>query len=146
MENQEENQDITDNYFNKPSLVLRVKSIMIDSLVVILLMYLTSIFLDILNVESGKIRGLCLVFILLYEPILVAISRTVGQKVMGLRLRNYNNLIELNKKTNINILSSMIRFIGKITLGWISLLTIHSNVYGQAIHDIIGNSIMTIEK
>jgi hypothetical protein len=48
-------------------------------------------------------------------------------------------------KTNINIFYSIFRYLSKLLLGWISLLTIHSDDYGRAIHDKIGNSVMTIE-
>ena len=64
-------------YFNKPSLVLRVKSIMIDSIIIIVLMYIAYLLLDNLGIESGKIRGIALGLIFLYEPVLTAVNRTI---------------------------------------------------------------------
>jgi len=145
MESTKNYQSKVEKYFNKPSLILRIKSMMIDSFMIIILMYLTTVLLESFDVESGMIRGSSLILVLLYEPILVTINRTVGQKIMGIRVRKFSEFINSNEKVNINIFSSMVRFVGKLTLGFLSLLTIHSDKYGQAIHDKFGNSIMTIE-
>jgi len=150
MDNQETNivldqieqEEIT---FNRPSLLTRIKSMLADSLVVIALMTIAATILNMLNIESGLVRGITLSIILLYEPIMVAIDRTIGQRIMGLRVRNYAKFINEDTSENITIFYSLFRFAAKILLGWISLLTIHSNTYGQAIHDKVGNSVMTFE-
>ena len=133
-------------YFSKPSLLLRIKSIFIDSLVIIVLMMIASNILTFFNVDSGTIRGSVLALILLYEPIFTSLNRTLGQKVMGLRVRNFSTLKNSKESKNINIAWSLLRFLTKTLLGWISLLTIHSNTYGKAIHDGVANSVMTLEK
>lgn len=129
-------------FFNKPSLVLRVKATMIDAILVIILMYLFSIVLNHLDIESGLIRGVCLALAFLYEPILVSKNRTIGQKIMGLKVANYRTFTDLDSTNDISILSSLFRYAVKIVLGWISLLTIHSDKYGQALHDKMANSIV----
>lgn len=133
------------DYYNKPNLMLRVKSMVIDSFVIIVLMYASSFLLGLLNIESGNVRGVALGLIFLYEPIMTSMHRTVGQKLMGLRVRKYK-AYKNNMVVNISIFSALIRYVFKLLLGWISLLTIHSDTYGQAIHDKIGNSLMTIER
>ena len=138
----EDNQE----YFNKPNLVLRVKSMTIDTFVIVTLMYAFSVILDSLNITSGNIRGVALGLIILYEPLLTSINRTVGQKLMGLRVRQFRAYKNQKQSKNINIFLSLIRYIFKLLLGWISLLTIHSDTFGRAIHDKIGNSLMTFEK
>lgn len=143
LDNQEERQKV---YFNKPSLVLRIKSMMVDTVVVILLMILASQILNFFNVESSLIKGIALGLIVLYEPILISLNRTVGQKIMGLRVRSFSGYSKTDESKNINIFWSILRFLMKSLLGWISLLTIHSNDYGKAIHDSLANSIMTLEK
>jgi len=130
--------------FFKPSMILRVKSMFIDSLVLVALMYLASLVLNSFNIESGSIRGLFLI-IFLYEPIATSLGQTLGQKIMGLRVRRFKSNVHDNQPRNINIVLSLIRFWGKIFLGWISLLTIHTSKYGQAIHDKLSSSIMTLE-
>lgn len=139
---QVEQEEIT---FNRPSLLARFKSMLADSVVIIILMIVASTILNTLNIESGLVRGIALGLVFLYEPIMVAIDRTIGQRIMGIRVRNYTKFINESSHQNINIFYSLIRYAGKILLGWISLLTIHSNPYGQAIHDKIGNSVMIFE-
>ena len=126
--------------------MLRIKSMMIDAVVVIVLMMIASQILNFFNVESGLIKGLTLGLIAFYEPVLISFNRTVGQKFMGLRVRNFKAYSTSGESININIFWSILRFITKSLLGWISLLTIHSNDYGKAIHDSVANSVMTLEK
>jgi len=129
--------------FYKPSLLIRIKSTLIDSAVVILLMFVAAFILNSLQVESGTVRGLAMGLIILYEPLFVALGNTIGQKAMGLGVVKSSSLKQSGASENINIFSSILRYLAKIFLGWISLLTIHSDKYGQAIHDKVGNSIMT---
>ena len=119
---------------------------LIDTMFLIGLAYFLTLFLESMNIVSGESRKIALAIILLYEPILVAIGGTVGQRIMGLRVRVKKSFVEKREKKNINFFSSLLRYISKILLGWISLLTIHSDKYGQALHDKIGSSVMTFEK
>jgi len=134
----------TDIYFDKPGLILRIKSMLIDSVVLIALMLLISLVLNGLGIESGIIRGVFLVAVWLYEPLFTSINRTLGQTIMGLqvsRLADLQNGVELRP---ISFPASIIRFIVKVFLGWLSLLTIHSSRYGQAIHDKAADSVMIL--
>lgn len=142
-----ENANVFDfEYFNKPSLLLRIKSMIIDSVIIVLLMFISFLILDALEIGSGLVRGVFLVLIFLYEPLMTSFNRTVGQKFMGLRVRKMNSIKRESVYQNINLGQSMLRYFGKVFLGWISLLTIHSNEFGRAIHDIMGMSVMTMEK
>jgi uncharacterized RDD family membrane protein YckC len=132
-------------YFYKPSLLLRVKAMMIDSFIIVILMMIATFLLNTLNIQSGLVRGIFFVLIFLYEPIFVSFNRTLGQKIMGLRVLKYNVFTENGVHENISIFSSIFRYVFKYLLGWISLLLIHSDKYGQAIHDKIGNSVMTLD-
>ena len=133
-------------YFSKPPLLLRIKSIFIDMIVVIILMMASLKILTLCSIESRVISGVILTLVLLYEPILTSINRTLGQKMMGLRVRSFSTLKNSKESKNINIVWSLLRYLTKTLLGWISLLTIHSNTYGKAIHDSVANSVMTLEK
>lgn len=131
--------------FDKPSLIKRIKCTIIDTMMIILIMYLISIVINGLNIKSGLVRGLALGLTLLYEPIMTSIARTIGQQIMGLRVLNFapESINENDKK--ISLVKSLARYFFKVTLGWISLLTIHSDIYGRAIHDKVSSSIMTNE-
>ena len=132
-------------FFNKPSLTHRIKSMIIDTMVLIFLMMLFTNILGALDIKSGLVRGICFGLVVLYEPILVTMGSTIGQKIVGLSVINYAHYKKDNKKHNIHFISSLIRYALKISLGWLSLLTIHSDIYGRAIHDKGGNSIMTFK-
>jgi len=129
-------------FIYKPSLFLRIKSVIIDNIVVLGLIFIAAALINKLEIESGGIKGIVLLIILLYEPILVTLGGTIGQRILKLRIINASEYKKNGKKKNINILSSLLRYITKLFLGWISLLTIHSDKLGQAIHDKSGNSIM----
>ncbi len=130
-------------YFHKPSLVLRVKSTILDSIILIILMFIVFAVLNQFSIESTTVKRICMLFIILYEPITVTLGGTVGQRVMGLRVSDFSNYVNQKSHKNINLINSILRFIAKVFLGWISLLTIHSDDYGKAIHDSIGKSLMT---
>ncbi len=129
--------------FYKPSLISRVKSTVIDSGVLLGLFFLFAFILNTLKIESGQIRGIALILIFLYEPVLVVLGGTFGQRLMGLEVVKASQFKGNGNSVKINFINSIIRYIAKVFLGWISLLTIHSSSYGQAIHDKLGNSLMT---
>ncbi len=131
--------------FNRPSLLVRIKSMLADGIVIIVLMMIAATILNALNIQSGLVRGIAFALIWLYEPVMIAVDRTIGQRIMGLRVRNYTKYIDEDTPKNINIVYSLLRYLAKALLGWVSLLTIHSNKYGQAIHDKVANSVMTFE-
>ena len=131
-------------FFDKPSLVLRIKSMLIDAVVLIALMMLMAWVLNGLEVASGTVRGLCFLAILLYEPVLVTVNRTIGQAMVGLQVRRLSDLKSGVQPRPISIFASIARYVVKGLLGWISLLTIHSDRYGQAIHDKAASSVMVM--
>jgi len=133
--------DKSEVVFYKPSLLLRVKSTLIDSSVVIILWFVCAILFNSIEV-SDTVRMGAMMLTILYEPIFVAFGNTLGQKFMGLRVIKSTNYKESGTKLSINIVSSIFRYFLKISLGWISLLIIHSDDYGQAIHDKLAKSIM----
>lgn len=40
------------------------------------------------------------------------------------------------------LILSVLRFVFKLLLGWISFLTVHANPKRRAIHDMVGHSVM----
>lgn len=135
-------ENIEDFFFAKPSLATRVKSSIIDGVMIIVLMLLASKFISMFDIESSIFNAVVFAIILLYEPICTSLGQTLGQKITGLKVVRIRNYIEDNKTQNINIFSSIARYISKGMLGWISLLIIHSDRYGQALHDKVGGSVM----
>jgi uncharacterized RDD family membrane protein YckC len=122
---------------NYPLLVARIKSTFIDSMLILFVLVIVMMATEdlehstIIKVLLGLILGL------LYEPVLSVYSATVGQRLTGIRIRKTTDL-----SRRINLLQSIIRFVVKITLGWISFITIHMNPKRRAIHDFVAGSVM----
>lgn len=129
-------------FFAKPPLIQRIKSTIIDTAVIFILMLIASKVLQSLDIESGSVNAILIVLILLYEPICISLGKTLGQKITGLKVSRLNNYIENGETKKLNFFLAFARYMSKVLLGWISLLTIHSDKYGQAIHDKIGSSVM----
>lgn len=124
---------------NYARLSTRVKAAVIDSIVLITLMYSATEIFNVFEFVSNSVRISVFIFIfLLYEPILVTLfGATVGHFFNDIVVKK-----EKNETQNINFPTAVIRFILKATLGWISLLTIHGDKKGQAIHDSFAKSIV----
>ncbi|WP_257667325.1 RDD family protein [Parapedobacter tibetensis] len=121
-----------------PSLVDRIKSTFIDTVVIIVAMFICSHALDGLPDAAGWMRAVCFVAVfLLYDPLCTAFGCTVGNYFMKIRVRQNE---DHNKR--INFSSALIRYIVKALLGWVSFLTIHSNAEKRAVHDMAAGSIM----
>jgi hypothetical protein len=122
---------------NYASVIDRVKSTTIDTLLLIACFYLLSDILNSINNVSESLRILLFICILMYEPIFISLNGTFGNHKNSIRVRK-------NKDTTkkLNFFQSLLRYILKISLGWISLIFILMNQKGRALHDIISGSIM----
>jgi uncharacterized RDD family membrane protein YckC len=126
---------------NYPSLLLRMQSSFVDIILLLVFMVIVTNIFDAMqsantNIPDWVIQFL-FIFIFFYEPICVSLGCTLGQKIMGIRVRQYQQ----NQK-NINIFFSVLRYIVKLSLGWLSFITIKSNAQSRAIHDIVGQSLV----
>ena len=128
-----------------PDLKTRVQSMLIDSMVIVVLMFGAAWILDKSGIGGDENEGWikAVVFIAIwgvYEPLSMTLGCTIGNYLMGIRVRRHE--IPTNK---INILQAYVRFLVKLFLGWISFLFIHSNKERRAMHDLASGSVM-IEK
>ena len=76
-----------------------------------------------------------------YEPLLNSVACTVGQIVMGIRVRRYRD-----RSRRINLLQGYFRWLFKFILGWYSFLTLTRTKERRAVHDIVSGSIMLKRK
>lgn len=133
-------------YFRRPSLSIRIKSTLIDGVIILILMCLAAGILNGLEIESGTVRGIALGLVFLYEPLLISFGQTIGQRMTGLRVIRKTPYADNDRMRRIIFPASLLRSITKILLGWISLLIIHHNQYGRAIHDQLSGSLMVFAK
>ena len=117
----------------------RVKAAFIDSIVMIIFMIIvTSVFGSMDQVPDWA-RISAFVFIFgLYDPIFTSsFGGTIGHMVFQMRVKR-----EKDETKNIIFPFAIIRFLFKILLGWISLLTVGSSKKRKAIHDAIAGSVV----
>lgn len=124
-----------------PSLSDRIQSTMIDGLLLIGLSFITARVLDGYNNVPDYLRiGIFSFLFLLYEPLLVSTGCTVGQLAKGIRVRQNQD-----PTRRINFLFSLVRYLFKVLLGFVSFFTIHSNPKRRAIHDLASDSVMIVK-
>ncbi|HEU4471698.1 MAG TPA: RDD family protein [Flavisolibacter sp.] len=121
-----------------PTLADRVQSTFIDSIFIIVLMFVFASWLDRYENAPDWIR-IVLFFGLwgIYEPLATALGGTIGNHLKGIRVRQSGN-----EAKRLNVLKAFFRYVVKIGLGWISFITIHSNPQKRAIHDLVAGSVM----
>jgi uncharacterized RDD family membrane protein YckC len=125
-----------------PSLSDRIQSTFIDTILIVILMFACASLLDKFQDPPDWVR-IALFFTLfgLYEPLCVTFGCTVGNYAKGIRVRRVDDVTK-----RINIFQAFFRYLLKMTLGWISFLTIHSNQERRAIHDLAVGSVMINDK
>ncbi|RKD85080.1 RDD family protein [Mangrovibacterium diazotrophicum] len=127
--------------YNYPGVSLRVKAVVSDSIVLLILIIGATYLLESFNNVPGYVRGIVFVGMFLYDPILTsACGGTLGHLLFGIRVKRQND-----QQRNIFFPLALIRYIVKIALGWISLVTVMSNKKGKAIHDMIVGSVVRYE-
>ena len=122
-----------------PYLSTRLKSTLIDSVVVVIGgMYLASTIFERLGEvpDSWRIATLFGLFFI-YEPLSQTLGCSLGNYMMGIRVRSATD-----ESRRINFFRAMLRLAVKLSLGWVSFVTIHSNPKRQALHDIAAGSVM----
>ena len=117
----------------------RVKAALIDSMFligeIILASYIFSLFENV--PDYAKIIVFVFIF-LLYDPLFTSLfGGTIGHMIMNIRVKRSRN-----EERNILFPLAIIRFIVKVFLGWLSLLTVTGNNKKKAIHDMVVGSVV----
>jgi uncharacterized RDD family membrane protein YckC len=121
-----------------PELIDRVQSTFIDTLLIVLLIFVFSNVLDnYANVPDEARMAMFLFLFVIYEPVSMALGCTLGNYIKRIRVRQHSNTTK-----RINLFQAIIRYPVKIFLGWVSFLTIHSNPKRRAIHDLVSGTVM----
>ena len=121
-----------------PQLSERIQSTLIDTILIVALMFLFTNLLDKFNNVPDEVRIILFVGLFIaYEPLCMTLGCTLGNFIKGIRVKKYSNTTK-----RINIFQAIIRYVVKVCLGWVSFLTINSNPKRRAIHDLISGSVM----
>ena len=119
------------------SLIDRIKATIFDQLVVVGLIVLFSQSFDFFGYEGTTLRLIALFIVLMYEPIMVSLGGTLGQRTQKITVKKASN-----EEKNISILSAFVRYLLKVLLGVVSLFTVSFNPEKKAIHDLLSGSIV----
>jgi uncharacterized RDD family membrane protein YckC len=126
----------TENYVGVTD---RVKAVLADSAVIITFMFIVSYAFSLFEYVPVNARIIAFVFIyLLYDPLFTSIfGGTIGHFIIGIRVKR-----EKDQMKNILFPLAIIRFLAKVSLGWISLLTVMGSKKRKAIHDKLVGSVV----
>ena len=102
-------------------------------------MYIISEVFALIGGANDNTKIIISVFIfVLYDPLFTTIyGGTIGHTLTNISVRKAKNI---NK--NIALSLAIIRFLLKVTLGWLSLITIGASEKKTAIHDKAANSVV----
>ena len=120
-----------------PSILTRYLSTLIDGLFILLMVIITSfIFQEQTKLIEAVRVVIILTMFLIYEPLCTSIFCTLGQKIMGIRVRRIDTF------DKIPIHFAYLRILTKIFLGFISFFTVMFSKNKRAIHDFAGKSVV----
>mgnify|MGYP002777335508 CR=1 FL=1 len=120
------------------SLPVRIKSVVVDSIVVVVLLCLFAIITNSISNPPEWLRISLLAFAFgLYEPLCTATVGTVGQNMFGIKVRRLDNM-----DLKLSLWMALRRYIVKCLLGTISFIAISFTSRKVAIHDMAAGSIV----
>ena len=124
---------------NYPVILDRVKAALIDTTFLIGEIILASYIFSLFDNVPDLARIIIVIFIfLLYDPLFTSLfGGTIGHMIMNIRVKRSQN-----EERNIIFPLAIIRFIVKVLLGSISLLTLIGYNKKKAIHDIVAGSVV----
>lgn len=116
----------------------RFRALFVDGVVLGLGFLVTIYFVKMFGVQPPLLEAIIIFSIVgSIEPLFVSVTgSSLGHHAVGLRVRR------ASEDKRLNVLLSYARFVAKIPLGLLSLLTVLTTRKHQAIHDLIGNSIV----
>jgi len=122
-----------------PQIIERVKAVLIDMVILLAFMFgMTKLFSQFENVND-QFRIVAAVFIaFIYDPLFTSLfGGTLGHFAVGIRVKRANN-----ENKNILFPLALVRYLFKVYLGWISLITVYFNKRSKAIHDMVVGSVV----
>jgi len=119
-----------------PTILRRYLSTLIDGWLILTLLFMLPYFIE--DKENTLYLRLIIAALMLfgYEPLFTSKLCTLGQKIMGIRIRTFGNYQKLNYP------AALLRVIIKWILGFISLFTIIFSKDKRALHDFASGSIV----
>ncbi len=124
-----------------PKLFLRIKGMLMDSLVFGVLLFSMVLASIQVGIENTALKTVFIVLpLLIFEPAFICLTGgSLGHHYAGIRV------VDGTTENNLNFFRCVIRFVVKIPLGIISLVSMVLTKRHQAIHDYLSNSVVTFK-
>src|SRR6185503_3147935 len=113
--------------YELPTLTDRVKSTLVDAVLIFLLMGLVSEVFNFFPNVPDWVRITVMIMMILYDPICTSTTCTVGQKLAGVRVRNFEKLHFEDREERIGFLRATLRIVVKAVLGSATLISFFLN-------------------
>ena len=121
-----------------PTIARRYMATLLDGLLVLAMLFILSYALQWEHMLVTSIRVLIVIgLFFVYEPFCTSKLCTLGQKIMGVRVRKMSNTAE-----KISLPSAYLRILVKIALGLVSFITIPFTRGKRGIHDFAVRSVV----
>ncbi|WP_026310046.1 RDD family protein [Niabella aurantiaca] len=120
-----------------PKVIDRIQSSLIDLGLLVLLMFAAAMILDRYEQVPDAVKIGIFIFLIIYEPLLIALGCTLGNYIKGIRVRQSTDPLK-----KIGFAQSLLRYPVKLFLGLVSFFTIGASKQRRAIHDILSGSVM----
>ncbi len=122
-----------------PGVLDRVKAVLADTVVIITFMFIVTYAFSAFEYVPDTARIIAFVFIFVfYDPLFTSVfGGTIGHFLIGIRVKRENDEMK-----NILFPFAIIRFLAKVSLGWISLLTVMGSKKRKAMHDKLVGSVV----
>jgi uncharacterized RDD family membrane protein YckC len=128
-----------DSKLTYPTIMRRYLSTFIDGMLILGIFILSSY---VFSEDTDFIRtlriGIILIVVFVYEPFCTSKLCTLGQKLMGIRVRT------VSKLAKISLVQAYLRIVVKIFLGFIPFFSIIFSKRKRAIHDFVSGSIVVM--
>ncbi|MFC1724292.1 RDD family protein [candidate division KSB1 bacterium] len=122
---------------NYPNIVKRYIAALIDGLLVLALLFISAYILrPVIEFSKTGWIIIALFLLLVYEPLFTSKLCTLGQKIIGIRVRRFMD------KRRISLFQAYKRYAVKLIFGLISLFTVPVTEGNRAIHDFAADTIV----
>ena len=120
-----------------PTVLDRTKSTLIDTVILVAAVVLFSDAFNSNGIFPDWVKILICVLLFFYEPICTTLGGTLGNHKIGIRVRKSSD-----EQKRINILQATVRYALKLSLGWLSFITIFFSKKSRTIHDFVAGTVM----
>lgn len=121
-----------------PELGTRYRSIFIDTVVIVVMMWLATMLFSAWTTAPDGARMVAFILIWgVYEPACNTFACTLGNYIMKIRVRKAGD-----ETRRIHIAQALVRYAVKLILGWLSFFTMGGNPRRRAIHDLASGSVV----